>query len=93
MRCPPRRAGLLVQAAKTAGGPSVAIVGVTGAVGQEFLRVRILPGGFVTLGTCRHRTDSALSYVCEQGCLDTMETEMNGPIYETVVCKSNSAAP
>lgn len=29
----------LVQAAKTADGPSVAIVGVTGAVGQEFLRV------------------------------------------------------
>ncbi len=28
-----------VQAAKTADGPSVAIVGVTGAVGQEFLRV------------------------------------------------------
>lgn len=30
-----------MQAAKTADGPSVAIVGVTGAVGQEFLRVRL----------------------------------------------------
>jgi hypothetical protein len=36
----PRRAQLAVYA-KTADGPSVAIVGVTGAVGQEFLRVRI----------------------------------------------------
>ena len=34
-----RRHGLKVQAAKTADGPSLAIVGVTGAVGQEFLRV------------------------------------------------------
>ncbi len=34
-----RRQLLRVQAAKTEGGPSVAIVGVTGAVGQEFLRV------------------------------------------------------
>lgn len=32
--------GLVVQAAKVADGPRVAIVGVTGAVGQEFLRVR-----------------------------------------------------
>ena len=30
-------------AAKTADGPSLAIVGVTGAVGQEFLRVRLQP--------------------------------------------------
>jgi len=29
----------LVQAKKTADGPSIAIVGVTGAVGQEFLQV------------------------------------------------------
>lgn len=29
----------LVQAKKTADGPSLAIVGVTGAVGQEFLQV------------------------------------------------------
>ena len=29
-----------VQAAKTNNGPSLAIVGVTGAVGQEFLRVK-----------------------------------------------------
>ena len=34
-----RRLLLSVQAAKTESGPSVAIVGVTGAVGQEFLRV------------------------------------------------------
>lgn len=34
-----RRVVHTVQAAKTADGPSVAIVGVTGAVGQEFLRV------------------------------------------------------
>ena len=39
-RCSRLRKGLkLVQAAKTADGPSVAIVGVTGAVGKEFLRV------------------------------------------------------
>jgi hypothetical protein len=30
---------LVVRAAKVANGPKVAIVGVTGAVGQEFLRV------------------------------------------------------
>jgi hypothetical protein len=35
-----RRAALAVRAAKTADGPCVAIVGVTGAVGQEFLKVR-----------------------------------------------------
>jgi len=31
---------LVVKAAKVADGPKIAIVGVTGAVGQEFLRVR-----------------------------------------------------
>lgn len=36
--CRQHRRVLRVQAAKTADGPSVAIVGVTGAVGQEFLR-------------------------------------------------------
>lgn len=30
----------MVQAKKTADGPSIAVVGVTGAVGQEFLQVR-----------------------------------------------------
>lgn len=35
-----RRLALSVQAAKTDNGPSLAIVGVTGAVGQEFLRVK-----------------------------------------------------
>lgn len=30
---------LVVRAAKVADGPKIAIVGVTGAVGQEFLRV------------------------------------------------------
>lgn len=30
----------VVKAAKTADGPKIAIVGVTGAVGQEFLKVR-----------------------------------------------------
>ena len=40
-RCRQHRQGLRVQAAKTADGPSVAIVGVTGAVGQEFLRVSL----------------------------------------------------
>ena len=34
-----RRLAFRVQAAKTDNGPSLAIVGVTGAVGQEFLRV------------------------------------------------------
>ena len=37
--CRQHRQVLRVQAAKKADGPSVAIVGVTGAVGQEFLRV------------------------------------------------------
>ncbi len=35
----PRRAALQTLAMKTPDGPSVAIVGVSGAVGQEFLRV------------------------------------------------------
>jgi len=38
-----RSLALAPRAAKKADGPSVAIVGVTGAVGQEFLRVRISP--------------------------------------------------
>lgn len=48
---PAARAGLsrrrvaLVQAKKTADGPSIAIVGVTGAVGQEFLTVSSLHAG------------------------------------------------
>ena len=37
---PARRGALQVTAAKTADGPVVAIAGVTGAVGQEFLSVR-----------------------------------------------------
>lgn len=36
----PARRALAVRAAKTASGPRVAIVGITGAVGQEFLTVR-----------------------------------------------------
>ncbi len=50
-RCPARRAGVAgrtsvvqVRAAKTANGPVVAVVGVTGAVGQEFLTVRLRAG-------------------------------------------------
>ena len=42
--CRPARMGharsVAVRAAKTADGPRLAIVGVTGAVGQEFLTVR-----------------------------------------------------
>lgn len=43
-RVPQRRAGrsltrFVVRAAKVSDGPKIAIVGVTGAVGQEFLRV------------------------------------------------------
>jgi hypothetical protein len=34
----------VVRAAKTADGPRIAVVGVTGAVGQEFLTVRRRPG-------------------------------------------------
>ena len=37
---------LVVRAAKVADGPKIAIVGVTGAVGQEFLRVRICSWSF-----------------------------------------------
>ena len=37
-----RQSTCVVRAAKTADGPKIAIVGVTGAVGQEFLRVRAL---------------------------------------------------
>ncbi|CAD7701064.1 unnamed protein product [Ostreobium quekettii] len=39
LRARPGRGAAVVRAAKTADGPSVAIAGVTGAVGQEFLRV------------------------------------------------------
>lgn len=47
-RVPQRRAGrsctqFVVRAAKVSDGPKIAIVGVTGAVGQEFLRVRRSP--------------------------------------------------
>ena len=35
-----RRSTVVVQAKKTSDGPSIAIVGITGAVGQEFLQVR-----------------------------------------------------
>jgi hypothetical protein len=37
----------VIQAKKTADGPTIAIVGITGAVGQEFLTVRCawVPGG------------------------------------------------
>lgn len=34
-----RQQRVAVQARKTANGPSIAVVGVTGAVGQEFLQV------------------------------------------------------
>lgn len=37
---PLRARAVAVRAAKTADGPRIAIVGVTGAVGQEFLTVR-----------------------------------------------------
>jgi aspartate-semialdehyde dehydrogenase len=37
---PVRARAVSVRAAKTADGPRIAIVGVTGAVGQEFLTVR-----------------------------------------------------
>ena len=40
----------VVRAAKTTDGPKIAIVGVTGAVGQEFLRVR---AGMTTQDRCR----------------------------------------
>lgn len=40
MRCRSSRQRVaVVQAKKTADGPSIAVVGVTGAVGQEFLQV------------------------------------------------------
>lgn len=41
-----RAARLPITAMKTADGPSLAIVGVTGAVGQEFLRVSRSEGPF-----------------------------------------------
>jgi hypothetical protein len=52
------RRALVCQAKKTADGPSIAVVGVTGAVGQEFLQVSIsssssspctLAAGFATV--------------------------------------------
>lgn len=36
-----RRTSVAVSAKKTADGPRIAIVGITGAVGQEFLTVRL----------------------------------------------------
>ncbi len=35
---------LVAKAAKTANGPRIAVVGITGAVGQEFLTVRVADG-------------------------------------------------
>jgi len=46
------RKTVVVRAAKTADGPRIAIVGVTGAVGQEFLTVR-LRGGAIVLARAR----------------------------------------
>jgi aspartate-semialdehyde dehydrogenase len=43
-----RRQALQVYAAKTSNGPRVAVVGVTGAVGQEFLTVREAPPGYIS---------------------------------------------
>jgi len=51
---PRRRGALAVTAAKKADGPVVAIVGVTGAVGQEFLRVSV--GGAIMGGETRARS-------------------------------------
>jgi aspartate-semialdehyde dehydrogenase len=53
-----------VQAAKTADGPSIAIVGVTGAVGQEFLRVSIIRKLYIAF-KCLHEAG--------QGPLDSVE--------------------
>ena len=39
LACRPARQAVVVRAGKVEGGPTLAIVGVTGAVGQEFLRV------------------------------------------------------
>lgn len=47
-----RALSFVPRAAKKADGPSVAIVGVTGAVGQEFLRVSLLCFSF----SCAHKT-------------------------------------
>ena len=45
LRARPRQGGRAVLAhAKKADGPRLAIVGITGAVGQEFLRVRCSSG-------------------------------------------------
>lgn len=54
-RVTPRRSQLrqAARAAKTSDGPSIAVVGVTGAVGQEFLRVR--------LSTAREQSSSRLA--------------------------------
>eukprot|EP00959_Pyramimonas_sp_CCMP1952_P328647 6880576-Pyramimonas_sp.AAC.1 len=48
---PARRGALQVTAKKTADGPVVAIAGVTGAVGQEFLQVGLCDCWVVTIGT------------------------------------------
>ena len=60
-----RRVVHTVQAAKTADGPSVAIVGVTGAVGQEFLRVS---GSVSTsnplLMSCAHTHKHCIMLLC-----------------------------
>jgi len=45
-----------VRAAKTADGPRVAIVGVTGAVGQEFLTVSCKTVCFILLKDLTYRT-------------------------------------
>lgn len=47
----------VVRAAKVADGPKIAIVGVTGAVGQEFLRVRCVFVIFRTSSMCQTLND------------------------------------
>lgn len=61
-----RARAVAVRAAKTANGPRIAIVGVTGAVGQEFLTVRLVAGYFLVVILCTD-VGAALGHSCTAG--------------------------
>ena len=84
-----RRRSLKVQAAKTADGPSLAIVGVTGAVGQEFLRVSRSHGAR-NAAVCTHLKPYCIRK--RDICTDQKSPSRSGPEYSLRQCRSASLA-
>ncbi len=65
----PTRAPLIIRAAKDSNGPRVAIAGVSGAVGQEFIRVTVAsPSTFLSLInlSCASRILDLLVWHCNR---------------------------